>query len=180
MGDNKTSYWNSFQQVVYDTAKASLGKHDKKHQDWFDPNDHIIRDLMVQRDQAHQIVLQISSTRSAVEAYKDACRILRKYTRARKSEWWEMKAEKLQRAADRYDMKGFYSGLKEVWGPQTKQPVYLKSYDGLETFTDSRSVMARWSEYFQKLLNVPGDIEARRWKTYKSVVSILPWTRNQL
>ena len=56
-------------------------------------------------------------------------------------------------------MKGFYSGLKEVWGPQTKQPVHLKSSDGLEIFTDSKSVMARWSEYFQKLLNVPGDIE---------------------
>ena len=82
-----------------------------------------------------------------------------KYTRARKSEWWEMKAEELQRAADRNDMKGFYSGLKEVWGPQTKQPVHLKSSDGLEIFTDSKSVMARWSEYFQKLLNVPGDIE---------------------
>ena len=57
------------------------------------------------------------------------------------------------------DIKGFYSGLKEVWGPQTKQPVHLKSSDGLQIFTDSKSVMARWSEYFQKLLNVPGDIE---------------------
>ena len=56
-----------------------------------------------------------------------------------------MKAEELQRAADRNDMKGFYSGLKEVWGPQTKQPVHLKSSDGLEIFTDSKSVMARWS-----------------------------------
>ena len=51
-------------------------------------------------------------------------------------------------------MKGFYSGLKEVWGPQTKQHVHLKSSDGLEIFT-----MARWSEYFQKLLNFSGDIE---------------------
>ena len=41
----------------------------------------------------------------------------------------------------------------------TKQPVHLKSSDGLEIFTDSKNVMARWSEYFQKLLNVPGDIE---------------------
>ena len=111
------------------------------------------------RDQAHQRVLQIRNTRSAVQAYKDACRILQKYTRARKSKWWELKAEELQRVADRNDMKGFYSGLKEVWGPQTKQPVHLKSSDGLEIFTDSKSVMARWSEYFQKLLNVPGDIE---------------------
>ena len=36
--------------------------------------------------------------------------------------------------------------------------------DGLETFTDSKSVMARWSEYFQQLLNVPGDIEAEALK----------------
>ena len=156
---NKTTCWTSFQQVVYDTAKASLGKHDKKHQDWFDPNDQMPRDLMSKRNQAHQRVLQIRSTRSAVEAYKDACSILQKYTQARTSEWWEMKAEELQRVTDRNDMKGFYSGLKEVWGPQTKQPVHLKSSDGLETFTDSQSVMAIWSEYFQKLLNVPGDIE---------------------
>ena len=144
---------------MYDTAKASLGKHEKKHQDWFDPNDHILRDLMAKRDQAHQRVLQIRSTRSAVQALKDACRILQKYTRSRKSEWWEMNAEELQRAADRNDMKGFYSGLKEVRGTQTKQPVHLKSSDGLEIFTDSKSVIARCSEYFQKLLNVPGDIE---------------------
>ena len=114
---------------------------------------------MAKRDQSHQRVLQIRSTRSAVQAYKNACRILQKYTRARNSEWWEMKAEELQRAADRNDMKGIYSGLKEVWGPQTKQPVHLKSSDGSEMFTDSKIVMARWSEYFQKLLNIPGDIE---------------------
>ena len=29
----------------------------------------------------------------------------------------------------------------------------------LEIFTDSKSVMVRWREYFQKLLNVPGDME---------------------
>ena len=141
--DNKTPCWTSFQLVVYDTAKATLGKRDKKHKDWFDPNDQMLCDLMAKRDQDHQRVLQIRSTRSAVKACKDACRILQKYRRARKSEWWEMKAEKLQRAADRNDIKGFYSGMKEVWGPQTKQPVHLKSFDGLETFTDSKSVMPR-------------------------------------
>ena len=33
--DIDTPCWTSFQYVVYDTAKASLGKHKKKHQDWF-------------------------------------------------------------------------------------------------------------------------------------------------
>ena len=42
-------------------------------------------------------------------------------------------------------MKKFYSGLKEVWGPQTKQPVHLKSSDGVETFTVSKSLMA-WGQ----------------------------------
>ena len=61
------------------------------------------------------------------------------------SEWLEMKAEELQRAADGNDIKSFYSRLKEVSGPQTKQHVHLKSSNVVETFTDSKSVMARWS-----------------------------------
>ena len=40
-----------------------------------------------------------------------------------------------------------------------KGPVHLKSTDGMETFTDSKRVVARSSEHFQKLLNVPGDID---------------------
>ena len=31
--------WEALQQVVYNTAKTYLGKPDRKHQDWFDPND---------------------------------------------------------------------------------------------------------------------------------------------
>ena len=64
----------------------------------------------------------------------------------------------LQRAADRNHTRGFYNGLKEVWGPKKKGPVHLKSTDGMETLSDSKRVVARWSEHFQKLLNVPGDI----------------------
>ena len=64
----------------------------------------------------------------------------------------------LQRAADRNDTKGFYNGLKEVWGPKKKGPVHMKSTDGMETYSDSKRVVARWIEHFQKLLNVHGDI----------------------
>ena len=65
----------------------------------------------------------------------------------------------LQRAADRNDMKGFYSGLKEVWGPKKMGPVHLKSTNGMETFSDIKTGVARWSEHFQKLLNVHDDID---------------------
>ena len=50
--------WAALQQVVYTTAKTYLGKPDRKHQDWFDPNDQELQNLMSRRDQAHQTVLQ--------------------------------------------------------------------------------------------------------------------------
>ena len=160
MGEKENSTpdeeWAALQQVVYNTAKTYLGKPDKKHQD---PNDQELQTLMSRRDQAHQRVLQTRSTRSTTTAYKDACRLLQKRTRVLKSDWWESKAVELQRAADSNNMKGFYNGLKEVWGPKKKGPVQLKSTDGMETVSDSKRVVARWSEHFQKLLNVPGDID---------------------
>ena len=65
----------------------------------------------------------------------------------------------LQRAADRNNIKGFYNGLKEVCEPKKKGPVHLISTDGMETLSDSKRVVARRSEHFQKLLSVPGDID---------------------
>ena len=44
-------------------------------------------------------------------------------------------------------------------GTKKKAPVHVKSTDGMETFSDSKRVVARWSEHFQKQLNVPGDID---------------------
>ena len=150
--------WAALQQVVYNTAKTYLGKPDRKHQDWFDPNDQELQTLMSRRDQANQRVLQTRSNRSTTAAYKDACSLLQKHTRALKSDWWERKAMELQRAADSNNMKGLYNGLKEVWGPKKKGPVQLKSTDRMETFSDSKRIVARWSEHFHKLLNA-GDID---------------------
>ena len=135
--------WAAQQQVAYNTAKSYIGKPDRKHQDWFDPNDQELQTLMSSRDQTHQ----------------RACRLLQNPTRALKSDLSERKAVELQRAADRNDMKDFYDGLKEVWGPKKKGRIQLKSTDGTETFCDSKRVVARWSDHFQKLLNVPGDID---------------------
>ena len=115
--------------------------------------------LMSIRDQTHQKVLQTRTTRSTTAAYKEACRLLQKRTRALKSEWREMKAEELQISADRSNTMGFYNGQKEVLGPKKYGPFHLKSTNGMETFSNSKRVMVRWREHFQKLLNVPGDID---------------------
>ncbi|KAK2157641.1 hypothetical protein NP493_1861g00011 [Ridgeia piscesae] len=83
--------WAALQQVVYNTANTYLGKPNRKHQDWFDPNDQELQILMSRRDQAHQRVLQTRSTRSTTAANKDASRLLHKRT-VLTSDWWERKA----------------------------------------------------------------------------------------
>ncbi|KAK2188622.1 hypothetical protein NP493_126g00029 [Ridgeia piscesae] len=67
-------------------------------------------------------------------------------------------------------MNGFYNGLKEMWGAKKNGPVHLKSTDGMETISDSKTVVARWSEHIQKLLNVPRDIETKLWTTSRSAL----------
>ena len=42
--------WAALQHVVYNTAKTYLGKPDRKHQDWFDPNDQELQTLMSRRE----------------------------------------------------------------------------------------------------------------------------------
>ena len=165
--------WAALQQVVYNTTKTYIGKPDRKHQDRFDPNDQELQTLMSRRDKARQRVLQTRSSRFTTAAYKDACRLLQKRTRALKSDWWERKAVELQRAADRNDMKGFYNGLNEVWGPKKKGPVHLKSTDGLETFSDNKRIVARWSEHFHKILKIPGDIDHEA----QASMRFQPWLR---
>ena len=56
--------WAALQQVVYNTAKTYLGKPDRKHQDWIDPNDQVLQTLMSRRDQTHQRGLQTRMTKS--------------------------------------------------------------------------------------------------------------------
>jgi len=44
-------------------------KLDRKHQDWFDPNDQELQTILNRRDKAHQRGLQTRSTRSTTTEY---------------------------------------------------------------------------------------------------------------
>ena len=46
-----------------------------------------------------------------------------------------------------------------MWGSKKKGPVHLKSTYGMETFSHSKRVDARWCEQFRKIVNVSGDID---------------------
>ena len=72
--------------------------------------------------------------------------------------WLNAKADEIQRYADSHDMKNFYCGLKEVYGPTPSGSSPLLSTDGLTLITEKEKILVRWAEHFNGVLNRPSNI----------------------
>ena len=150
--------WSSLQDVVYSTAKECLGVPARKHQDWFDENREDIIKLLEEKQNAH--IAHLNDPKSV--AKKDSLKAIRSKIQNKLREmhdnWLSMKADEIQSAADRNDMKSFYSGLKQVYGPTRSGTSPLLSADGKTLLTDKESILARWAEHFDGVLNRPSSI----------------------
>lgn len=87
---------------------------------------------------------------------RDSCRNTRKL----KSDWWAKKAQELQQAADINDMKAFYNGLREVYGPKKRGTIQLKSEDRHAIFQEETELLDGFAERFDHLLNIPDDVDS--------------------
>ena len=144
---------------MYRTAKDVLGKPRRNHQDWFDDSDSKLQELLEARNLARNDYLQCS-TRYRKKKHAQEQRELQRYTREMKCSWWERKAENLQIAADRKDMKTFYDGLRELYGPKPRGLIQLKADDGETVLQEKDKVLERLASYFDQLLNNTGDLDA--------------------
>lgn len=63
------------------------------------------------------------------------------------------KAEAIKQAAEKNDMKVFYSGLKEVYGPQMKSTTQLLNTDEENILKDKNQILNRFAQHFSKLFN---------------------------
>ncbi|XP_068720611.1 uncharacterized protein [Montipora capricornis] len=109
-GNDIEEKWATLKDTVYQTASDVLGYPERKHQDWRDEHDEHLKKLLEARNTARPENLQCN-TRSRRKKYSNAQSELQKYTREMKSNWWDEKAQKLQIAADRKDMKTFFTDL---------------------------------------------------------------------
>ena len=75
-----------------------------------------------------------------------------------KSIWWDEKAEELQTAADRRDMKTFFTGLREIYGPKPRGLIQLKAMYDETVLQEKVKILDRFTDHFDQLLNNPRDL----------------------
>ena len=89
------------------------------------------------------------ATKSAFRAAKAACQAA---IRCMKEKWFKERASESEDYARSNKAFEFYKSLKAIYGPSTRGPVAIRATDGT-LLTDSTSILARWKEHFEKLLN---------------------------
>ena len=84
------------------------------------------RQLLDTLHASHLAWINDKGNSSKKSAYTRARSIAQRRLREMKNQWWANKAQDLQQAADRRDMKAFYHGLRAVYGPRDSGSVPVR------------------------------------------------------
>ena len=76
-----------------------------------------------------------------------------------KDNWWNKKAEEIEKFGECNNLQGLYFALKTVYGPKANSVAPAKNADGTQLFTDKRKISDRWKEHFYHLLNQEGNVD---------------------
>lgn len=152
-GNDTDQQWTTISSALHEAAAHSIGYKTKNHQDWFDNNSDTIRNSLNAMHKAHQATLKNPSSSTARQQWQRARREVQKTLRSMQNKWWTEKAQEIQSFADRNDMHNFYNAVKSIYGPTNHCITPLKTADGLRVLKDQSSVLERWAEHFNTLLN---------------------------
>ena len=150
--------WDVFKDITLKISVEVLGYPTRKHRDWFDENDPLIKPLLHTLHSLHVDASENSADDAKAELYRVCKREVQTYLRNMQDTWWKERAEELQNSADRRDFKTFYQGLKAVHGPVHKASPSVKSKEGV-LLTEPSRVLDRWAEHFQGVLNQDSDFD---------------------
>ena len=155
-----TSKWDQLKTLMKEAATSTIGPKIRSHQDWFDENDEVIGKLLKDKQNAYQEWQNESSSTLKRDRFKLLQRQVQSALRKMQNEWWENKAEEVQKYADSKNSKMFFKAIKEVYGPAKPCTSPLMSSDGTTLLKDKRSINERWREHFSTLLNRPSTVDS--------------------
>ncbi|BHF76894.1 hypothetical protein SprV_0501999400 [Sparganum proliferum] len=149
--------WCHLRDTIQSTALAVLGRARRQHQDWFDDNDAVISNLLVEKNRLHKAYVDHPTADNKAALYRSR-RHLQQRLREMQDAWTARKADEIQGYADTNEWKNFFSAIKAVYGPPTKGTAPLLSADGSTLLTEKTQILQRWAEHFRGVLNCPSTI----------------------
>ena len=158
-GEDLDTTLNNFTKPVLQVSKEVLGYCERKHRDWFDENDQTIQPMLTE---LHDLNCQINVDKDDIvlnAAYRTKKQEVQHHLRAMENSWWMDRAHDIQTAADKRDYKSLYQSLKAVYGPKIRKYPSIKSKDGKSLLTDPTSILSRWVEHFDSVLNQPSTFD---------------------
>ena len=174
---NAAATWDLFKNTTHKIMIDVLGFPERKHRDWFDENDPLIKPLLTHLHDLHIQTIEDKSNANIANAYRTCKQQAQKSLRNMQNTWWKDRAADLQAAADRRDYTSFYQGLKAVYGPKVKATSSIKSKDGV-TLTEPTQILNRWAEHFNGVLNQDSEFDMSvlqdipQWDVNMSLMSL--------
>ena len=160
VSDDIEEMWNSFKAITYTTAANVLGHLKHKNTDWFQEHDEEVQSLLAEKQKAHMQYLACDSQHNKMAFLLVRAKV-QKRIQMMKDDWWNSKAEKLQRLADVHDYQGLFAAQRAIYGPCSSAVAPVKSADGSVLLTDLKDITGCWKEHFSNLLNQQGTPDER-------------------
>jgi len=144
--------WDRLGSCLIDASVSVLGQSRKRHRDWFSENDVTIRNMLTVKNKAHDRAL-----RTGLPADWEEFRAVRSESRSKmrdlQNSWWLEFSGEMQQYADANQISKFYDCMRSLCGPVRPPLNPVRSSDGTILHSDKASILARWAEYSEELLN---------------------------
>ena len=127
---------------------------------------------------AHLLMISDKNNAAKRTAYKLLKQKTQSALRSMKDSRWMAKANEMQAAADKKDLKSFYSSLRAVYGPRDSGTIPVFSADGSKLLLDKKDVLNRWAEHFNNVLNQPSDFDGFLFDEIPQLDTAAPTSRS--
>ena len=149
--------WEKTKEAVQETCRKELGPQKKQQKEWI--KEETLRKIEARKRKKE--ALNSCKTRArkakAQEDYTQAHKIVRQMIKKDKQDFYDEIAEQAEQAAHYGNMKELYDISRKLTGRYSRPERQIKDKQG-QSITETEKQLDRWTEHFEKLLNMPAPI----------------------